>query len=93
MRVDDFDFDLPQDLIALRPVAPRDAARLLVVREDGSREHRTIRDLPALLRSGDTLVVKLNRVRLTRDTAVSGDQIVPTALGPRYYRDLKFDEK
>lgn len=42
---------------------------------------------------GDTLVVKLNRVRLTRDTAVSGDQIVPTALGPGYYRNLKFDEK
>jgi acetamidase/formamidase len=42
---------------------------------------------------GDTLVVKLNRVRLTRDTAVSGDQIVPTALGPGYYRDLKFDER
>ena len=42
---------------------------------------------------GDTLVVKLNRVRLTRDSAVSGDQIVPSALGPRYYRDLKFDEK
>jgi amidase len=41
---------------------------------------------------GDTLVVKLNRVRLTRDTAVSGDQIVPTALGPGYYRNLKFDE-
>jgi amidase len=42
---------------------------------------------------GDTLVVKLNRVRLTRDTAVSGDQIAPTALGPGYYRNLKFDEK
>jgi amidase len=42
---------------------------------------------------GDTLVVKLNRVRLTRDTAVSGDQIIPTALGPGYYRNLKFDEK
>jgi amidase len=42
---------------------------------------------------GDTLVVKLNRVRLTRDTAVSGDQIVPSALGPGYYRNLKFDEK
>ena len=42
---------------------------------------------------GDTLVVKLNRVRLTRDTAVSGDQIVSTALGPGYYRSLKFDEK
>ena len=35
---------------------------------------------------GDTLVVKLNRVRLTRDTAMSGDQIVPTALGPGYYQ-------
>jgi acetamidase/formamidase len=42
---------------------------------------------------GDTLVVKLNRVRLTRDTAMSGDQIVPSALGPGYYRNLKFDEK
>lgn len=42
---------------------------------------------------GDTLVVKLNRVRLTRDTAVSGDQIVSSALGPGYYRGLKFDEK
>jgi amidase len=42
---------------------------------------------------GDTLVVKLNRVKLTRDTAVSGGQIVPTALGPGYYRNLKFDEK
>jgi amidase len=42
---------------------------------------------------GDTLVVTLNRVRLTRETAVSGDQIVPSALGPRYYRDQTFDEK
>jgi len=75
MRVDEFDFDLPQDLIALRPVAPRDAARLLVVREDGSREHRTVGDLPELLRSGDTLVVNDTRViparltgtRLARD--------------------------
>jgi amidase len=41
---------------------------------------------------GDTLVVRLNRVRLTRDTAGSGDQIVPSALGPGYYRGLKFDE-
>ena len=42
---------------------------------------------------GDTLVVKLKGVRLTRDTAMSGDQIVPSALGPGYYRNLKFDEK
>lgn len=42
---------------------------------------------------GDTLVVKLNRVRLTRDTARSGDRMVPSALGSGYYRDLKFDEQ
>jgi amidase len=42
---------------------------------------------------GDTLVVKLNRVRLTRDSAVSGDRIVPSALAPGYFRDLKFDDK
>jgi amidase len=42
---------------------------------------------------GDTLVVTLNRVRLSRETAASGDQIIPSALGPRYYRDLKFDDQ
>jgi len=42
---------------------------------------------------GDTLVIKLNRVKLTRDSAVSGDEIIPSALGPGYYRNLKFDEK
>jgi hypothetical protein len=42
---------------------------------------------------GDTLVVTLNRVRLIRETAVSGDQIIPSALGPRYYRDQKFDDR
>jgi len=42
---------------------------------------------------GDTLVVKLNRVRLTRDSAVSGDRIVPSALAAGYFRDLKFDDK
>ena len=70
MRVDEFDFDLPHDLIALRPVVPRDAARLLVVREDGSREHRTVRDLPELLRSGDTLVVNDTRVIPARLTGI-----------------------
>jgi len=62
MRVDEFDFDLPSDLVALRPMAPRDAARLLVVREDGSREDKTARDLPGLLRAGDMLVVNDTRV-------------------------------
>ena len=70
MRVDDFDFDLPPDLIALRPVAPRDAARLLVVREDGGHEHRTVRVLPDLLRSGDVLVTNDTSVIAARLTGV-----------------------
>src|SRR5262245_56813354 len=68
MRVDEFDFHLPSDLIALRPTVPRDVARLLVVREDGAREHRMVRDLPELLRAGDILVAndpKVIPARLT----------------------------
>ena len=62
MRVDLFDFDLPEDRIALRPIAPRDAARLLVVPQGGGFAHRTVRDLPALLRPGDALVFNDTRV-------------------------------
>jgi S-adenosylmethionine:tRNA ribosyltransferase-isomerase len=62
MRVDLFDYDLLEERIALRPVAPRDASRLLVVREDGTREHRVMRDLPDLLRAGDALVVNDTKV-------------------------------
>src|SRR5580692_10528956 len=64
MRTDEFDFALPEDRIALRPATPRDAARLLVVRpgEPGEREDRTMADLPALLRSGDALVVNDTKV-------------------------------
>src|SRR5512134_1726664 len=63
MNVADFDFDLPDDLIALRPARPRDAARLLVVRgPEGRLEDRIVRDLPELLRPGDILVAKDTRV-------------------------------
>jgi S-adenosylmethionine:tRNA ribosyltransferase-isomerase len=62
MRVDAFDFDLPEERIALRPASPRDAARLLLVRENGIREHRSVRDLPDLLREGDVLVVNDTKV-------------------------------
>jgi S-adenosylmethionine:tRNA ribosyltransferase-isomerase len=64
MRTDLFDFALPEDRIALRPVVPRDAARLLVVRPHVpvEFEDRTIRDLPALLRRGDALVVNDTKV-------------------------------
>ncbi len=64
MRTDLFDFALPPDRIALRPVSPRDAARLLVVRpgEAAELEDRSVRDLPALLRPGDALVVNDTKV-------------------------------
>ena len=42
---------------------------------------------------GDTLVVKFNRIRLNRDSAGSGDRVVPTALNPPYIRDAKYDDK
>jgi S-adenosylmethionine:tRNA ribosyltransferase-isomerase len=61
MKTADFDFDLPEDLIALRPAEPRDAARLLVVR-DGILADHIMRDLPDFLRPGDALVFNDTRV-------------------------------
>lgn len=48
MRLDDLDFELPSELIGTEPCEPRDAARLLVVRRDGSHDHH-VRDLPTLV--------------------------------------------
>ena len=62
MRVDLFDFDLPEERIALRPAEPREAARLLHVPATGAFGHLTIADLPSLLRPGDALVVNDTRV-------------------------------
>ncbi len=62
MQVDLFDFHLPQELIADRPVAPRHAARLLEVAEDGRRFDHLVWDLPSVLRPGDVLVVNDTRV-------------------------------
>ncbi|MEL7545368.1 MAG: tRNA preQ1(34) S-adenosylmethionine ribosyltransferase-isomerase QueA [Pseudomonadota bacterium] len=61
-RLKPFDFDLPERLIALRPVERRDASRLLVVRKDGTLEDHQILDLPKLLATGDTLVFNNTRV-------------------------------
>jgi len=70
MRTDLFDFDLPPERIALRPAAPRDAAKLLVVRPGATREleDRGVRDLPDLLRPGDALVVNDTKVIAARLT-------------------------
>ena len=64
MRLDDFDFDLPEDLIALRPAEPRDQARLLDVRPGARPElsDRIVADLPEYLRAGDVIVFNDTRV-------------------------------
>lgn len=61
MLVDEFDFALPADRIALRPAAPRDAARMLVVGPDGTRDADVL-DLPDWLSPGDVLVFNDTRV-------------------------------
>lgn len=79
MRVDLFDFDLPEELIALRPARPRDGARLLHVSGTGAFEDRTVRDAPKLFRPADLLVfndtrvipARLNGVRVREDSSVS----------------------
>lgn len=74
MKVDLFDFELPDDRIALRPARPRDSARLMLVGAGGSRSHHQVRDLPDLLQSGDLLVMNDTRV-------------IPAALVGRRQRD------
>ena len=63
MDVAEFDYELPEELIAQAPLPERDASRLLVLpRRSGHLQHRAIRDLPELLRAGDLLVVNDARV-------------------------------
>ena len=62
MDLTQFNFDLPEALIALRPAEPQDAARLLVVHGDGRLEDASVRDLPRYLAPGDVLVFNDTRV-------------------------------
>jgi S-adenosylmethionine:tRNA ribosyltransferase-isomerase len=62
MRVDAFDFELPDERIALHPADPRDSARLLLVGSNGGLSDHIVRDLPGLLRAGDLLVLNQTRV-------------------------------
>ena len=62
MQLADFDFDLPEDRIALRPASPRDAARLLVVGPGAPLRDLRVADLPGELRAGDVLVLNDTRV-------------------------------
>ncbi|WP_425807477.1 tRNA preQ1(34) S-adenosylmethionine ribosyltransferase-isomerase QueA [Desulfitobacterium sp. Sab5] len=63
MELSEFDFYLPQELIAQHPVEPRDSSRLMVIhRAQGEIEHHTFHELPNLLQAGDVLVVNNTRV-------------------------------
>lgn len=83
MRVDLFDFDLPAERIALRPVRPRDAARMLVVRAGGAFEDAGVRDLPRLLRRGDVLVFNDTRVIPAQLEGRRGDARIGATLHKR----------
>ncbi len=62
MKVNEFDFDLPASFIAQRPEIPRDNCRLLVLRRDGSIEHRRFFHLPEYLDEGDLLLLNNTKV-------------------------------
>ena len=67
LRTDELDYQLPQELIATRPVKPRDSARMLVMsRYDNTIEHRHVRDLPRYLRSDDAMVFNTTAVAPAR---------------------------
>ena len=62
MDIGIFDFELPRELIALRPACPRDSARLLVVRADGSLEHAYVHDITRYFQRADALVINDTKV-------------------------------
>lgn len=89
MRVNLFDFELPQELIALRPASPRDSARLLAVRGAALSDHNVL-ELPLLLRAGDRLVFNDTRVIPAQLEGRRGEARVGATLhkreGPRSWR-------
>ena len=89
MNVDLFDFELPNDRIALRPAASRDAARMLVVDGEGMHD-RVVADLADVLRSGDLLVFNDTRVIPAQLEGTRGQARVGATLhkreGPRRWR-------
>lgn len=62
MHLSDIDYDLPEGLIAQKPIEPRDSARLLTDVDGAGVRHMTVSDLPSLIRPGDVIVVNDTRV-------------------------------
>ncbi len=77
MKLSDFDFDLPEELIATRPARPRSSARLLLADADGLSD-RQVFDLPGILRPGDRLVLNDTKVIPAR---LTGTRTRPGAAG------------
>ncbi|MBQ9197966.1 MAG: tRNA preQ1(34) S-adenosylmethionine ribosyltransferase-isomerase QueA [Clostridia bacterium] len=79
MKTSDFDYDLPERLIAQTPVEPRDSSRMMVCnRNDQKREHRIFRDITDYLRPGDVMVLNETRVIPARLLGVKESTGVPT---------------
>ena len=97
-HISDFDYELPQELIAQTPIEPRDAARLLLVhRDSGKFEHRHFRDIGAYVRPGDLLIANQSRVlpaRLLGHRVETGGAVEVLLLverpdlGPDYWETL-----
>ena len=89
MRVDLFDFELPQERIALRPARPRDSARLVLVEGDAISDHQVL-DLPRLLRPGDVLVFNDTKVIPAQLEGKRGNALIGATLhkreGPREWQ-------
>ncbi len=81
MRTADFDYFLPEELIAQTPVEPRDHSRLMVVhRGDGTREHKHFYDIIDYLNPGDALVINETKVIPARLLGVKEDTGVPVEI-------------
>jgi S-adenosylmethionine:tRNA-ribosyltransferase-isomerase (queuine synthetase) len=97
-KISDFDYELPQELIAQTPIEPRDVSRLLVVhRDNGIFEHRHFRDIGEYLLPGDLLIANQSRVlpaRLMGQRAETGGAVEVLLLserpdlGPDYWETL-----
>ena len=79
MRTKDFDYELPEELIAQTPVEPRDSSRMMVCnRNDNQREGRIFRNITEYLRPGDVMVINQTRVIPARLLGVKESTGVPT---------------
>ncbi len=80
MQLSDFDYDLPESLIAQKPVEPRDASRMLAVSTSGELTDSTIRSLPSFLRAGDILVLNDTKVIPAQLFATKGEATIGITL-------------